>query len=84
MLATSATQLRHLQGHAPSTGDAMFIQRALVAIKRYVASCSVPDQRLIMGILFLAYAECYRGDAQAARIHMEAIQALSDQLGCGQ
>ena len=81
MLATSATQMRHLKGHASTLDDAILISRALTAMRKYVSSCRKPDQRLITGDLYPGLRRVLPPRRSSCRTHMHTVKRLSEQLG---
>jgi hypothetical protein len=81
LLASMATQMLFLEGITPVKNNAALLQEAMVSVRKYIKKAPGPDERLILGIVLLAYAEVHRANSKAARVHILAVKNLVDRLG---
>jgi hypothetical protein len=81
LLASMATQMLFLEGITPVKNNAALMQEAMVSVRKYIKNAPGPDERLILGIVLLAYAEVHRANSKAARVHILAVKNLVDRLG---
>ena len=81
ILAATASRMENYEHNKIQGGCAFLIQRAMIALQRYLKSNSYVDSQVIYDVFNLFCAEAYRWNIDAALVHLQAVQTLVKLLG---
>jgi hypothetical protein len=81
LLAAMASRMEHLDKRSVQFGSNAFINRAIVAVREHLSHLRVVSVDEIWDVWNLWRAELIRGNYVAAKTHLQALKAMTEQIG---
>jgi hypothetical protein len=81
LLTSTASRMQHMEGTPLKQGTDIYMQRALRALRNYVAESPVASTQLVFDMFHLFTAEAYRFNNAAANVHLKAAKMIIEQMG---
>lgn len=81
LLAAMASRMEHLDKRSVQFGSNAFINRAMVAVREHLSHLRVVSVDEIWDVWNLWRAELIRGNYVAAKTHLQALKAMTEQIG---